>query len=81
MSQKIKLIAFTILFLFQISFSFYYSSEIINQNQKLNDNLRKKELLEKNNIFLEKEFSTLTSLENLSQFAKNNSLIQTNESN
>jgi hypothetical protein len=56
---------FLILFLLitsQILFSFYYSSEIINQNNIINQNQINLQSLKITNQELEKQFTSLTSL-------------------
>lgn len=49
----------------QILFSFYYSGEIINQNNLLSNNQLKHNQLKKEIQSLEKNFTSLTSIQNI----------------
>ncbi len=70
MLNKKLLYLFLSFLLFQVVFSFYYSSEIVSQNEILNKNLELLDKFQKENKILEKNFSKSTSIQTISQFAK-----------
>jgi hypothetical protein len=72
MFNKNFLYLFLFFFIFQIIFSFYYSSGIISQNEILNNNLEFSTKLQGENKLLEKKLSEITSIKEISQFAKEN---------
>jgi len=62
---KIIFVFFVLVAFIQIFFSFIYSSEIINQNNILYNNQQQLEKIKIKNIFLQKEFAQLNSLESI----------------
>jgi len=80
MLNKSFFLIFFLLIIIQVLFSFYYSSEIINQNNLINQNQITLQSLKIENQELAKNFTSLTSINQIQTLVNQKNYINLKES-